>query len=244
MHPDNDVIAPRAGCEKGLIHFMSLSYTRLITEALGSAMLVGAGMLALASGVITGSAGLDGLAIALVVGLTLMAMLVIASTRGGGHFNPAFSLAALVTGRCTGQDAAGRIIAQLVGAALAGGILLGVFGTDAMAASVPEIGSGVGLGAAMLLEGIATFALVMLWLRTRDQIGALLVGLGMTLGVMLLIGITGGMLNPIRAFGPELSVGEWTNAMVWWIGPLAGGLAAALAERFLVGGEKEELAPE
>ena len=37
---------------------------------------------------------------------------------------------------------------------------------------------------------------------------------------------TGAALNPARAFGPALAANHWTNHGVYWIGPLAGGVAA------------------
>lgn len=33
-------------------------------------------------------------------------------------------------------------------------------------------------------------------------------------------------LNPARAFGPALAANYWYNHGVYWIGPLAGGVAA------------------
>ena len=34
-------------------------------------------------------------------------------------------------------------------------------------------------------------------------------------------------MNPARAFGPALAAHHWTNHAVYWVGPLAGGVAAA-----------------
>ncbi len=41
-------------------------------------------------------------------------------------------------------------------------------------------------------------------------------------------GLTGGIMNPARALGPELASGHWTDFWVWIVGPLAGGALAAL----------------
>ena len=46
-------------------------------------------------------------------------------------------------------------------------------------------------------------------------------------------GLTGAMMNPARAFGPQLVGDEWSNWWVWYIGPLAGGVIAAIIFEFL-----------
>ena len=40
-------------------------------------------------------------------------------------------------------------------------------------------------------------------------------------------------MNPARAFGPELVQNVWSNAWVWYLGPLIGGALAALAYEWL-----------
>jgi aquaporin Z len=39
--------------------------------------------------------------------------------------------------------------------------------------------------------------------------------------------LTGAAMNPARAFGPALFSGFWQNQIVYWIGPLLGGMGAA-----------------
>ena len=40
-------------------------------------------------------------------------------------------------------------------------------------------------------------------------------------------------MNPARAFGPDLVQNVWSDAWVWWIGPLVGGALAALLYEYL-----------
>jgi hypothetical protein len=40
-------------------------------------------------------------------------------------------------------------------------------------------------------------------------------------------------MNPARALGPELAGNSWTGWWIYWIGPIAGGLVAALAYEYL-----------
>ncbi|GBP92671.1 Aquaporin [Eumeta japonica] len=56
----------------------------------------------------------------------------------------------------------------------------------------------------------------------------LAIGLTVTLGHLLAVDYTGSAMNPARAFGSSLVHSEWTNHWVYWAGPVAGGVAAAL----------------
>ena len=54
--------------------------------------------------------------------------------------------------------------------------------------------------------------------------------IGATLGAaMLAIGpMTGASLNPARSFGPAVASGVYEGQLIYWVGPLLGGLLAAL----------------
>jgi hypothetical protein len=47
-------------------------------------------------------------------------------------------------------------------------------------------------------------------------------------GMLLAYPLTGGAFNPARAFGPELISNSWSDAWIYYVGPLAGGAIAAL----------------
>jgi hypothetical protein len=40
-------------------------------------------------------------------------------------------------------------------------------------------------------------------------------------------GLTGGAMNPARAFGPQLVGDHWKHFWVWYVGPLTGAVIAA-----------------
>jgi len=54
------------------------------------------------------------------------------------------------------------------------------------------------------------------------------IGFVIVFGMLLAYPITGGSFNPARAFGPELVSGTWSDAWIYYVGPLAGGAIAAL----------------
>ena len=43
--------------------------------------------------------------------------------------------------------------------------------------------------------------------------------------------LTGAAMNPARAFGPALASGYWDNHIVYWIGPMLGGVLAGFLYR-------------
>jgi len=53
-------------------------------------------------------------------------------------------------------------------------------------------------------------------------------------GSMLAGPLTGGAMNPARALGPAIAAGRWTMHYVYWVGPTAGAVLAALAAPYLV----------
>ncbi|MDP6036822.1 MAG: aquaporin, partial [Verrucomicrobiota bacterium] len=66
-------------------------------------------------------------------------------------------------------------------------------------------------------------------LRGRSKAaGGIAVGLVVAACVFAGMYLTGGALNPARAFGPAMVSGEWTSQAVYWIGPMVGGALAGL----------------
>src|SRR6266508_2419057 len=77
---------------------------------------------------------------------------------------------------------------------------------------------------------------------TFKSIAGLAIGLTITMDVLVGGPLTGAAMNPARAFGPDLVQNVWENWWIWWVGPVAGGAAAALLyEWFYL---RRRLAPE
>jgi MIP family channel proteins len=181
--------------------------------------------------------------VALAHGLVIAVMASAVGHISGGHFNPAVTLGFLVTGRMAPALAGIYWVAQLVGAVL-GALLLTWLVPDALTdpvnLGVPALGLGTGAGAGMVIEAILTFFLVWVVFATAadprgsfTSIAGLAIGLTITLDICMGGPLTGAAMNPARAFGPELVDGTWTDAWVWYVGPLLGGALAALAYQWL-----------
>jgi aquaporin TIP len=194
-------------------------------------------------------------AIALAHGLAIGVMASAVGHISGGHFNPAVTFGFLVTRRLAGRLAAVYWFAQFTAAILAALLLQGLLPeqqVDAVNLGVPALGPGISGGQGLVIEAVLTFFLVwVIFACAADPRGAFRMIAGLAIGFTISLDIfmggpyTGAAMNPARAFGPELVQNVWSNAWVWYVGPVLGGVAAALAYEWLYlrPTEPEEVGP-
>jgi MIP family channel proteins len=210
------------------------SIRHFVAEFVGIFALVFVGGAALINAQSRGSgAGL--LEVALAHGL-IFAVMVTATMRISGHFNPAITLGFLAARRIEPVMAGVYIVAQLLGAMLAAYALRGLFPeADAMAARLggQAVASNVTGWQAIGLEAFATFFLVFIVFGTAvdpnaPRLGGLAIGLTVTADILAIGPLTGGSMNPARSFGPAVASGIFEGQVVYWTGPILGGLVAAV----------------
>jgi aquaporin Z len=206
---------------------------RAVAEFIGTFTLLFAGVGAV---VVSGQGGLVGVALA--HGLALAIMITAVGHISGAHFNPAITFGFLVTRRISPMLAGLYWVSQLAGAVAACLIIRWLYPPEAnLDSAVPVVATDAGFTEweGMLLEAIMTFFLV--WavfavaVDKKGAWGAIAgFGIGLVVAMDILFGgpITGAAMNPARAFGPELVFNDWTDAWVYYVGPLLGGAAAAL----------------
>ena len=206
---------------------------RAVAELLGTFGLVffGAGAV-----VTSGTGGFGLLGVALVHAIVLSVMISSTMAVSGGHLNPAVTLGFLATRRIDARNAAIYIVAQLIGAALAGLAIKALLPGPMVRASIagtPQLAGTITVPLAIGMEALLTFFLVSAVFGTcvnseAPRIGGF--GIGLTLFFDIMVGgtFTGAAMNPARAFGPALTSGVWTGHAVYWIGPIIGGVLAAL----------------
>jgi aquaporin TIP len=68
---------------------------------------------------------------------------------------------------------------------------------------------------------------------TFKSIAGLAIGLTITFDIFVGGPLSGAAMNPARAFGPELISRHWNDAWVWYAGPFAGAVLAALLYEWL-----------
>jgi MIP family channel proteins len=209
---------------------------RLTAEALGTfgLVFVGAAVVVVNGGFPNSGIGLLGIALAHAVVLSVM--ITATMTISGGHLNPAVTLGLLLGRRIDLPSAAAYIIVQLAAACVAALLVKLLFPPNAVRNAMlglPVVASSVSLGQAIGLELVLTFFLVSAVFGTAVSPDAPRVG-GFGIGLVLLFDIlvggplTGAAMNPARAFGPAVVAGEWVGQLVYWIGPIAGAILAAL----------------
>jgi MIP family channel proteins len=212
-----------------------------IAELVGTFVLVYGGT-AVAVGAIlarpTAGPPYDSLAVALAFGLALAAVVAAVGHVSGAHVNPAVTLGMAATKKFPWQYTPHYIGAQLVGAVLAalatwitfGGA--GARGEAKLAATYPA--QGVGDLQALIVEILITFILVFVVMavatdqRAPAAIAPIAVGFALAVGVFIAGPVTGGSVNPARSLGPMIVAGDLTSFWLYILGPIIGGVLAAL----------------
>lgn len=222
---------------------MPIDRTRVfIAEFIGTFALTFVGVLSISADLVVGPAGSTAplITAAFAHGLILAVMIAAVGHISGGHINPAVTLGFVVSGRMSPVTGAIYWAAQLAGAVVAGYLLSFMAGIDATAAGTPAVAENVGTGMGIILEAIATFFLVFVVFgtavdeRAPKSVYPFAIGLTLAASIMAIGALTGGALNPARAFGPALATSEFERHYVYWVGPLIGGAIAGLLQLFLM----------
>jgi aquaporin Z len=217
-------------------------YPKLFAEFLGTFWLVlgGCGSAVLAGAFPSFGIGFAGVSLAF--GLTVLTGAYALGPISGGHFNPAVSIGLWAGGRFPGSQVFPYVLAQVVGAIVAAGVLYliasGKAGFDVSARFASNgygehSPGGYSLTAAVITEIVMTFMFLVVILGAthhRAPVGfaGIAIGLALTLIHLISIPVTGTSVNPARSTGPAVFVGGWALAQLWlfWVAPIAGAVAA------------------
>jgi aquaporin Z len=170
-------------------------------------------------------------------GLALLAGLYAFGEISGGHFNPAVSLAMLLSGRLDAGSFVRYVIAQLAGAILASLAVLTAFGQDDVAATATTASASWD---AFWLELVMTTIFVSVILqssRSQRVFGTALLAIPLTLVAIHLAAIptSGSSVNPARSLGPALVGNEWSDFWIYLTAPLIGAGIGAVIHLYLYG---------
>jgi aquaporin Z len=193
--------------------------------------------------------GIGLLGVALAFGLTVLTMAFAIGHISGCHLNPAVSVGLWAGGRFPANKLAPYIVAQVLGAIAAGGVLYVIasgapefdvakgFASNGYGAHSP---GGYSLTAALVCEVVMTMFFLIVILGATDKrapagFAPIAIGLALTLIHLISIPVTNTSVNPARSTGVALFVGDWAVGQLWlfWLAPIVGAVIGAAAYRFI-----------
>jgi aquaporin Z len=195
--------------------------------------------------------GIGLLGVSLAFGLTVLTMAFAIGHISGCHLNPAVSVGLWAGGRFPADKLAPYIVAQVLGAVVAGGVLY-VIASGAPGFDVSKGFASNGYGAhspgsysllaALVTEVVMTMFFVLVILGSTDKrapagFAPIAIGLALTLIHLISIPVTNTSVNPARSTGVAVFVGGWAVGQLWlfWVAPVVGALLGAFAYRWIAG---------
>ncbi len=223
-------------------------FNRCIAESFGTFWLVlgGCGSAVLAAGF--PELGIGFMGVALAFGLTLLTMCYTIGHISGCHINPAVTFGLVAGGRFPARELVPYVVAQLVGAIIAGAVLYsiasGKAGFDAAASGFASNGygahspGGYALHSAFICEVVLTGFFIFIIMGATDGrspagFGGIAIGLALTLIHLISIPVTNTSVNPARSTGVALFQGGWAIEQLWlfWVAPIIGAVIGGLVYR-------------
>ena len=225
---------------------------KYIAELIGTFWLVlgGCGSAVLAA-VFTGNSddigfnlGIGFVGVSLAFGLTVLTMAYAIGHISGCHLNPAVSFGLWAGKRFSGQDLLPYIVAQVIGAILAGGLIYLIASGNpdfSLEGANPLATNGFGehspgdysLLICLITEVVMTYMFLIIILGATDLrapsgFAPIAIGLGLTLIHLISIPVTNTSVNPARSTGVALWAGKELIAQLWlfWLAPIVGAILA------------------
>lgn len=206
--------------------------------------------------VLAGS-GVGTLGISLAFGLTVLTMVYAVGSISGGHFNPAVSFGLWAGGRFSGKDLFPYIVAQVIGAIAASGVLyLIVSGKTGFVLGEGSLASngygehspdGYSYMSGLIVEVVMTFMFLFIILGATHKkapkgFAGIAIGLALTLIHLISIPVTNTSVNPARSTGPALFEGGIALGQLWffWVMPIIGALLAGFVFKWFEGKKEAE----
>jgi aquaporin Z len=187
--------------------------------------------------------------VALAFGLTVLTMAYAIGHISGCHLNPAVSIGLWAGGRFPAKDLGPYIVAQVLGAIAAGGVLYliasgksdfagaGGFASNGFGEHSP---GGFSMQAAVITEVVMTAFFLIVILGATDKrapagFAPIAIGLCLTLIHLISIPVTNTSVNPARSTGVALFADAWAIQQLWvfWAAPIVGALLGATIYKFI-----------
>lgn len=211
----------------------------LVLGGCGSALLAGA----------FPELGIGFAGVSLAFGLTVLTMAYAIGHISGCHLNPAVSIGLWAAGRFPAKDLLPYIVAQVLGAIAAGGILYLIISGKADFTGAGNFASngygehsigGFSLQAAVITEVVMTAFFLIVILGATDKrapagFAPIAIGLCLTLIHLITIPVDQTSVNPARSTGVAVYADPWAVQQLWvfWVAPIVGALLGATIYKFI-----------
>lgn len=182
----------------------------------------------------------------LAIGSALMVMVYAGGHLSGGHYNPAVTLGVTLRGKMTWAEAGPYMVAQVIGAVAAAGVVLFIKGSGP-APGTPSAPSEYAMIAQAVGDFLFTFALVFVVLNVATAKGTagnsfygLAIGFTVMTGALAVGPVSGGAFNPAVGVGlTVMGLADVTRLIIYLVADFLGGAAAALVFNALdMGGDR------
>ncbi|MBT4473732.1 MAG: MIP family channel protein [Bacteroidetes bacterium] len=204
---------------------------RFISEIIGTFALVFCGTGAMVINDFTGGT-VTHVGVAITFGLIVMGMIYAFGDISGAHMNPAVTIGFAYAKKFPWKEVPAYVLAQLIGAFLASGILLYLFPeSQTLGATLP----GLSALKVFILEIILSFFLMVVIINVST--GSKEIGLvaGIAIGSVVLLEamfagpITGASMNPARSIAPAVVSGNIADLWIYIFAPIIGCLLAVVS---------------
>lgn len=204
---------------------------RLISEIIATFALVFCGTGAMVINDFTGGT-VTHVGVAITFGLIVMGMIYAFGDISGAHMNPAVTIGFAYAKKFPWKEVPAYVLAQLIGAFLASGLLLYLFPeSQTLGATLP----GLSAMKVFIFEIILTFFLMVVIINVSTGSKEIGVVAGIAIGSIVLLEamfagpITGASMNPARSIAPAVVSGNLADLWIYIFAPIIGCLLAVVS---------------
>ena len=204
---------------------------RFISEIIGTFALVFCGTGAMVINDFTGGT-VTHVGVAITFGLIVMGMIYAFGDISGAHMNPAVTIGFAYAKKFPWKEVPAYVLAQLIGAFLASGILLYLFPeSQTLGATLP----GLSVLKVFIFEIILSFFLMVVIINVSTGSKEIGVVAGIAIGSIVLLEamfagpITGASMNPARSIAPAVVSGNIADLWIYIFAPIIGCVLAVVS---------------
>ena len=174
--------------------------------------------------------------IAITFGLIVIAMIYSIGDISGAHINPAVTIAFAVAGEFPRREIVPYVVAQVLGAILASGVLKLLFPeAQTMGETLPSGGPGQSFVLEIILTFFLMFVIINVATGSKETgvMAGLAIGITVLLEAMFAGPVSGASMNPARSLSPALLNLNFDHLWIYLTAPVIGAVLSIYAWRII-----------